>query len=309
MDNSISIRKTRSRTGCFTCRKRKKKCDELLYPTCQNCQEKNLACQWPLKKHEFHKKLEEVKYIGYEDKKSKCGNKNSGDTGRKSAQQRSMSIEDEKHHKKRNQSTGGKNDIEFMPIKRRSGAGDLLAIDGLEDEIARPDDAAYVNSVQEEIPVNPEDSTPDSHDKVSSDLENYNQYNIRLPTDHQSVIPYRVSKQESIKLQRKRHNYFLERIAMQQDCVDSDEASIKVPQDVPFENHSLTDNDYILNDINNHDCVDRTKSPTPKADSKQSEWTQLQTAFPHKLTVSGSSLLKSKVPNSLASLNTKPEFY
>ncbi|KAG7665472.1 uncharacterized protein J8A68_001160 [[Candida] subhashii] len=58
-------RKTRSRTGCFTCRRRKKKCDELSYPICQNCQVKGLECAWPPLKHEIHKKVEQVRYIDY----------------------------------------------------------------------------------------------------------------------------------------------------------------------------------------------------------------------------------------------------
>lgn len=38
--------KTRSRTGCFTCRKRKKKCDEC-YPVCSGCARNFLCCVWP----------------------------------------------------------------------------------------------------------------------------------------------------------------------------------------------------------------------------------------------------------------------
>ncbi|RLV92552.1 hypothetical protein JA1_003074 [Spathaspora sp. JA1] len=56
-------KKTRSRTGCLTCRKRKKKCDEASYPMCQNCQSKKLSCIWPSITHELHKKITQVKYI------------------------------------------------------------------------------------------------------------------------------------------------------------------------------------------------------------------------------------------------------
>lgn len=56
-------RTSRSRTGCWTCRKRKKKCDELLYPVCQNCQLKKLACEWPRLKHELFIKEREAKYV------------------------------------------------------------------------------------------------------------------------------------------------------------------------------------------------------------------------------------------------------
>lgn len=39
--------KKRSRNGCLTCRRRKKKCDELLYPQCRNCHTNELQCTWP----------------------------------------------------------------------------------------------------------------------------------------------------------------------------------------------------------------------------------------------------------------------
>mgnify|MGYP003365305032 FL=1 len=38
--------KTRTKTGCFTCRKRKKKCDEH-YPVCSGCARNFLNCVWP----------------------------------------------------------------------------------------------------------------------------------------------------------------------------------------------------------------------------------------------------------------------
>ncbi|PYI12656.1 hypothetical protein BO78DRAFT_300599 [Aspergillus sclerotiicarbonarius CBS 121057] len=39
------VEKTRSRTGCLTCRHRKKKCDECR-PSCAGCQRNGLECQW-----------------------------------------------------------------------------------------------------------------------------------------------------------------------------------------------------------------------------------------------------------------------
>ncbi|QPG73082.1 hypothetical protein FOA43_000387 [Brettanomyces nanus] len=38
--------KTRTKTGCFTCRKRKKKCDEC-YPVCSGCARNFICCIWP----------------------------------------------------------------------------------------------------------------------------------------------------------------------------------------------------------------------------------------------------------------------
>jgi hypothetical protein len=37
----------RSRTGCFTCRRRKKKCDEAK-PICRGCERNRLQCHWPV---------------------------------------------------------------------------------------------------------------------------------------------------------------------------------------------------------------------------------------------------------------------
>lgn len=51
----------------MTCRKHKKKCDELAYPTCNRCQSKNLECVWPQTKQEMYEKLKHVKYIDDND--------------------------------------------------------------------------------------------------------------------------------------------------------------------------------------------------------------------------------------------------
>lgn len=66
MISKASPTKSRSRTGCFTCRKRRKKCDESDYPICKNCQIKRLKCEWPISKQEFHKKLQQVRYVDNE---------------------------------------------------------------------------------------------------------------------------------------------------------------------------------------------------------------------------------------------------
>lgn len=39
-------RHTRSKNGCYTCRRRKKKCDEA-YPLCKSCKANGLECTWP----------------------------------------------------------------------------------------------------------------------------------------------------------------------------------------------------------------------------------------------------------------------
>lgn len=39
--------KSRCKTGCLTCRRRRKKCDESSYPSCKNCLSNGLSCTWP----------------------------------------------------------------------------------------------------------------------------------------------------------------------------------------------------------------------------------------------------------------------
>lgn len=49
--NIEKVQKRRSKTGCFNCRKIKKKCSETK-PHCVRCQEKGLKCVWPASKNE-----------------------------------------------------------------------------------------------------------------------------------------------------------------------------------------------------------------------------------------------------------------
>lgn len=46
--------RARSNTGCLTCRKRKKKCDEV-HPKCTNCNTRDEPCEWPVKKGKLAK--------------------------------------------------------------------------------------------------------------------------------------------------------------------------------------------------------------------------------------------------------------
>ncbi|WPK24004.1 hypothetical protein PUMCH_001258 [Australozyma saopauloensis] len=48
--------KRRCRTGCLTCRRRRKKCDESSYPSCKNCSSNLLSCKWPESVTEARKK-------------------------------------------------------------------------------------------------------------------------------------------------------------------------------------------------------------------------------------------------------------
>lgn len=87
-------RRNRSSNGCLTCRKRRKKCDELAYPTCQNCDKKGLDCTWSEKTIELHKSMNNVKYFGDDDKKHKKRGKikESGDVADVSITDREPSL-------------------------------------------------------------------------------------------------------------------------------------------------------------------------------------------------------------------------
>lgn len=65
------VPRTRSRTGCLSCRLRKVKCDESSYPVCSNCKHKELPCSWPASKKAIYETLKEIKYIGGKEESAK----------------------------------------------------------------------------------------------------------------------------------------------------------------------------------------------------------------------------------------------
>lgn len=129
--------KTRSRNGCFTCRRRKKKCDESLYPDCKNCLANGLPCTWPGHVEELHKKIEVT--------------------------------EEEKR---------------VSPSSPRAN----MVVPA--SSIGRPSNENFPSV-------------------ITTEERNY------ISSGHKSPSPGRIVKPE-----KKGRNYFLERIAMQQDCVD-----------------------------------------------------------------------------------------
>jgi len=47
-DSLLKLKRSRSKFGCFNCKKKKKKCDEIK-PICTGCLNKNLICEYPIK--------------------------------------------------------------------------------------------------------------------------------------------------------------------------------------------------------------------------------------------------------------------
>jgi hypothetical protein len=52
-------RRVRVKTGCLTCRRRKKKCDEVK-PACSGCHRNKLSCEWPISTHSPDRRNAEV---------------------------------------------------------------------------------------------------------------------------------------------------------------------------------------------------------------------------------------------------------
>lgn len=251
--------KKRSRTGCFTCRRRKKKCDELLYPVCQNCHRKGLECAWPPLKHELHKKLEEVKYIAdsVEPLKTKdglmtilAGNGTSmsnpqPNTITFSQQQEPLEIRspndfvDYKELTRPHNVSTNYGEV-IQPKELYSYEKIIRSPRNSEEAEVRPNDTFdYHNDI--EIPPTKDSLNYQSliQPKPSTQIFNQNPFAeepfslpiadsfiIRPPKSNRISKPtYLLDSPNSIKHipSTKRHSYILERIAMQQD-IDSDDA-------------------------------------------------------------------------------------
>lgn len=74
--------RTRSRTGCLTCRRRKVKCDEKSYPRCSNCEHRALECVWSPSKRAIYETLRDVKYVGGREGDDESGKRLLGDAER-----------------------------------------------------------------------------------------------------------------------------------------------------------------------------------------------------------------------------------
>lgn len=209
--------KTRSRTGCLTCRKRKKKCDELLYPECQNCQRKNLECTWPPLKHELHKKMEDVKYINDEMNQEvrhnpKKGNK---DVLRNS-------INRHHHHTFPSYNPNSINSHSYT-----------MNVDSSKDPTISPSFPKLSNNPGATYIGPPNGYTSDS---IIVRPKSVRVAKPTYPDSVKHVLP-------PAKSHPKRHSYILERIAMQEDIADediADEASL-APVDMYVGSNKLLD--------------------------------------------------------------------
>ncbi|PVH17177.1 uncharacterized protein CXQ87_000058 [Candidozyma duobushaemuli] len=193
----------RSRNGCFTCRRRKKKCDESSYPQCRNCHTNELQCTWP----EHVVKAKTLRGSDPENVKMKP-----------EAPEAQQSI---------------------LPQQR----------------LGRTIDPATLISSSPNTYTAKEGLRRRSDPHLPTLEESYTNYFSQVPESgvpqiSQPVLSgtpqqeYRISKPkiEAERKNEKKSNYFLQRIAMQQDCVEEED---KEEEDV-YEN---VDKDLIRNFI------------------------------------------------------------
>lgn len=182
--------KKRSRNGCLTCRRRKKKCDELLYPQCRNCHTNELQCTWP--EHIVKaKRLRETK-----------------------------ASETEKYHRSEDSET-------FRPVS--SPQKIFTTIDPATltlsqsaypepDSLRRQSDSQLMSYEK----FQPERSHTEHFSRISKSGAPHISQPLHSKTPQQE---YHISKPQIVLQGKndKKSNYFLQRIAMQQDCVEEDE--------------------------------------------------------------------------------------
>lgn len=198
------LKTTRSRTGCLTCRKRKKKCDELLYPVCQNCECKNLQCSWPPIKLDLHKKLEEVKYTdsssvtsssvltSYE-KSSVLGEHSSMEPGSINLKELNNTFE-----------------MDYLATSASRNNIDLVNLSA-SSEFGSPTGSTTLHTR-----VIPKIRRPDQ-----SETSGVKFGHLKWTLGH--LIDKKKSSR-SFSGSVRPHGYFLERIAMQQDCVETEDS-------------------------------------------------------------------------------------
>ncbi|KAK6460647.1 hypothetical protein DFJ63DRAFT_315310 [Scheffersomyces coipomensis] len=163
---------TRSRTGCYTCRRRKKKCDELSFPTCHNCESKHLQCVWPKATQELYEKLRQVKYIDSNDNTSHV------------------------HHHSTNGIRQGPSTTTIISTSSKVLSNSKLEVN--QDELSTVDGSPFDQYLQ---------SPYSDYTDISETTKTINQ---SLPSN-------------SNTLSSKKSSHILNMIAMQQDCVESDE--------------------------------------------------------------------------------------
>lgn len=184
--------RSRSRTGCLTCRRRKKKCDEELYPTCLNCKKKLLGCEWPEIKHELNKKLKQVRYI--QNNPTSLATPNITETI----------------------SNGT---INLVAESYKTLASNALGSKELQDYtlVAKDIQLLYMESGEE-------DSSPNIPFNVSELESPQKEHFSESSIIRRSIDLGRPNNLDTeTEVLRRQNGYFLERIALQQDCVDSEE--------------------------------------------------------------------------------------
>ncbi|KAK0763523.1 hypothetical protein N5P37_002900 [Trichoderma harzianum] len=122
----------RVRTGCFTCRSRKKKCDETK-PACSGCKRNKLVCNWPARGDETSNRRVEVTHNNNDIRRVGDVNSNSGSRKNRSSdgdqerQNLSPTNAEHDHHSTPGSQSYGELEMEEGPAVRRSGTSTSTA--------------------------------------------------------------------------------------------------------------------------------------------------------------------------------------
>ena len=208
--NGVKMKRTRSKTGCLTCRKRKKKCDENK-PNCNNCIHLNKECVWPNKDNNNIFITTTTKRITKPMDKDSIIKTNNRETT-----------------------------TLLKPIENKT-----------QDHILKHDPAILLKALYPQqfvpSPTNQEEYGATSKNMVllDSSIINSNS-NSNLNSNSNSNSPI-----------MKKSNYYLERIAMQQDCVEEDYLSRSSFQYIDIDTKLSHNND----NNNNNDQSKSNNSP------------------------------------------------
>lgn len=212
-------KKKRSRDGCLTCRRRKKKCDESLSPQCHNCEANGLQCTWPGHVLEARKKRakEGKLYNSKVDPKSFDSSSYPG-------------LQTHHHHNTLGHSTSDSLASLPHPIAENHSLSSNVA---LRRRVSDTDGISWKTS-----------SLSLLHPAVDRRGSSISQ---PMPSIAPTPAPHRENyRVEKPKGTQRRENYFLQRIAMQQDCVVEEDAK----EDKP-DHHSQVNRDLIRSYIAN----------------------------------------------------------
>lgn len=201
-----TTKKIRSKTGCLTCRRRKKKCDETK-PKCNTCVRLKLECEWPslatktnLSSKQKTKQSNNILPINHQSKVTKVRKKRVNSVGAITNESIAKPIVNDEF-----QTNNDINLIATMHITTFQGDNLPLSTSSSNPmNVITPytqitSGVVSISNIREVL-VEPDSS------QYSSDEQNHGAISM--------------SRGTSVNSSHKKSNYYLKRIAMQEDCVE-----------------------------------------------------------------------------------------